>query len=224
MSGDFGAGLHQAVAEFRAFLVARPVRNWKRKDNVAGLEVLSATLPGLDMPLVGVLLALMRLPGARSLPHGNRCRRVGQAREPACRHQSTGQPGRGRSAARPGGGFVCRLSGSAHGLIQGAAAGCLLALIGAEVAEVVEAFQQEKRMTALLDFDDLLHGTRDLLTRSEVVRSALGARYRHVLVDEFQDTDPLQGEIFLRPAPRRPAGRGCRLAMDRLAAPRRRVS
>jgi exodeoxyribonuclease-5 len=98
---------------------------------------------------------------------------------------------------------ACR---EAHGLIQGAAAGCLLALIGAEVAEVVEAFQLEKRMAALLDFDDLLHGTRDLLTRSEDVRSALGARYRHVLVDEFQDTDPLQGEILWRLCGDPPAG------------------
>ena len=42
------------------------------------------------------------------------------------------------------------------------------------------------------------HDTRNLLTRSEEVRVALAARYRHVLVDEFQDTDLLQAEIFWR--------------------------
>src|SRR5262249_2364132 len=37
-----------------------------------------------------------------------------------------------------------------------------------------------------------------LLTHHEPVRQALARRYRHVLVDEFQDTDPLQTEILWR--------------------------
>lgn len=55
-----------------------------------------------------------------------------------------------------------------------------------------------KRNTALLDFDDLLHLARDLLTSNEAVRGALAHRYKHILVDEFQDTDPLQAEILWR--------------------------
>jgi exodeoxyribonuclease-5 len=53
-----------------------------------------------------------------------------------------------------------------------------------------------KRQAALLDFDDLLHHARDLLTRNPGVRQALACRYPRVLVDEFQDTDPLQAEIL----------------------------
>jgi exodeoxyribonuclease-5 len=48
-----------------------------------------------------------------------------------------------------------------------------------------------------LDFDDLLYRT-DLLARHEPVRQALAERFRYVLVDEFQDTDPLQIEILWR--------------------------
>jgi exodeoxyribonuclease-5 len=53
-----------------------------------------------------------------------------------------------------------------------------------------------KRQAALLDFDDLLHHARDLLARDSGVRQALARRYPRVLVDEFQDTDPLQAEIL----------------------------
>lgn len=53
-----------------------------------------------------------------------------------------------------------------------------------------------KRQAALLDFDDLLHHARDLLVRDPGVRRALARRYPRVLVDEFQDTDPLQAEIL----------------------------
>lgn len=53
-----------------------------------------------------------------------------------------------------------------------------------------------KRAAALLDFDDLIYTARELLTKNEEVRQALAKRFRHVLVDEFQDTDPLQIDIL----------------------------
>jgi len=58
------------------------------------------------------------------------------------------------------------------------------------------SFRTFKRQSALLDFDDLLYFARDLLRTHPAVRAALAERYRHVLVDEFQDTDPLQCEIL----------------------------
>ncbi len=45
-------------------------------------------------------------------------------------------------------------------------------------------------------FDGLLRLTRDLLARHPEIRRALSSRYRTILVDEFQDTDPLQYEIL----------------------------
>lgn len=61
-----------------------------------------------------------------------------------------------------------------------------------------ELYRDYKRQAALLDFDDLLHHARDLLKANEPVRRALAARYPRILVDEFQDTDPLQAEILWR--------------------------
>ena len=66
------------------------------------------------------------------------------------------------------------------------------------VEPVLTRFREHKRAAALLDFDDLIFAARDLLRDHDEVRRALAKRFRHVLVDEFQDTDPLQTEIFWR--------------------------
>jgi ATP-dependent helicase/nuclease subunit A len=46
-------------------------------------------------------------------------------------------------------------------------------------------------------YADLLLATRDLLRDHPPVRRAFGERFTRLLVDEFQDTDPLQAEILL---------------------------
>jgi ATP-dependent helicase/nuclease subunit A len=47
----------------------------------------------------------------------------------------------------------------------------------------------------LIDFDGLLVRARDLLRDVPTVRAAFKRRYRMILVDEFQDTDPIQYDI-----------------------------
>lgn len=64
------------------------------------------------------------------------------------------------------------------------------------VRPLLADYQSYKRAAALLDFDDLVHAARDLLRNHDAVRAALGRRYLHIMVDEFQDTDPLQCEIL----------------------------
>ncbi len=73
----------------------------------------------------------------------------------------------------------------------------LAALLRDELAGAVERYEQAKRQLGKLDFHDLLIRTRDLLRSDGVVRSHLQRRYRHLFIDEFQDTDPLQAEILL---------------------------
>ena len=48
----------------------------------------------------------------------------------------------------------------------------------------------------MLTFHDLLMLTRDLLRDRPTVRASIQERYPILLVDEFQDTDPLQAEIL----------------------------
>ncbi len=86
----------------------------------------------------------------------------------------------------------------ACGALMTAAAGEALRRLFTVLGELTVAWRAYKRSAALLDFDDLLYTARDLLSNFEAVRSALAARFAQVLVDEFQDTDPLQIEILWR--------------------------
>ena len=75
-------------------------------------------------------------------------------------------------------------------------AGAALARFAGEFDGLRALYADYKRQAALLDFDDLLHHARGLLSRDPGVRQALARRYPRILVDEFQDTDPIQAEIL----------------------------
>mgnify|MGYP006424845503 CR=1 FL=1 len=68
----------------------------------------------------------------------------------------------------------------------------------AEMRTLLDRYAAYKTDAALMDFDDLLIGARDLLRDHPDVRDALARRYRVILVDEFQDTDPVQADILWR--------------------------
>ena len=72
----------------------------------------------------------------------------------------------------------------------------LAASLCRELAGIVEIYEDIKRTSGRLDFLDLLVLTRDLLKNNAAVRRELQERFSHLLVDEFQDTDPLQAEIL----------------------------
>ena len=66
-------------------------------------------------------------------------------------------------------------------------------------ARAAAAYYERDRMrTGMLTFQDLLRLTARMLRSRESARRELGAKYRYLLVDEFQDTDPLQAEIVFR--------------------------
>lgn len=63
---------------------------------------------------------------------------------------------------------------------------------------VFHEFPRIKRQKNALYFNDLLFGAREALNspRGKALREALREKYKAVLVDEFQDTDPVQYEIL----------------------------
>ncbi|MCH2115032.1 MAG: UvrD-helicase domain-containing protein [Pirellulales bacterium] len=79
-------------------------------------------------------------------------------------------------------------------LFDAASVGLELLGLVADVAGCHEAVKQERN---LLEFDDVLIRTLQLLEdpRYPSVRESLGASVRLLMVDEFQDTDPLQCSI-----------------------------
>ncbi|MFH1503021.1 MAG: UvrD-helicase domain-containing protein, partial [Candidatus Eisenbacteria bacterium] len=59
----------------------------------------------------------------------------------------------------------------------------------------LEEYERQKEAAGLLDFQDLLSKTRDLLKNDRPSRQYFKRSFDRILVDEFQDTDPLQCEI-----------------------------
>ena len=72
-------------------------------------------------------------------------------------------------------------------------AGRLCALL----APFARRFREDFARGGLVTFDGLLVRARDLLRDHPRIREELKARFKAVLVDEFQDSDPLQYEILL---------------------------
>ncbi|MFC1881808.1 ATP-dependent helicase [Thermodesulfobacteriota bacterium] len=65
-----------------------------------------------------------------------------------------------------------------------------------KVADIYEAYDREKSKKFLLDFDDLLVKSFRLLNENDEIREKYRGTFRHLLVDEYQDTNPLQNAIF----------------------------
>lgn len=59
------------------------------------------------------------------------------------------------------------------------------------------AFRPVYEKKSFISFDGLLVKCRNLLKNNIAVRSRLKKQFCYILIDEFQDTDPLQGEIIL---------------------------
>jgi ATP-dependent exoDNAse (exonuclease V) beta subunit len=58
-------------------------------------------------------------------------------------------------------------------------------------------YEIDRKKRGLADFDDLLFWARNLLRDSQPARDYFRRRFRAVLIDEFQDTDPVQAELAL---------------------------
>ena len=58
-----------------------------------------------------------------------------------------------------------------------------------------EAYESAKQAQGLLDFDDLLLRARNLLRDRADVRERVASGIRLLMVDEFQDTDPIQADV-----------------------------
>ena len=63
------------------------------------------------------------------------------------------------------------------------------------IGQVLALYGERKRRQQLLDFDDLLTTWLALLAQHEGVRRGLAEQFLHILVDEYQDTNAVQGQI-----------------------------
>ena len=61
--------------------------------------------------------------------------------------------------------------------------------------QLQSAYRRYKQSHGLLDFDDLLERTLELFEKDDDIRQQVAGRCKHVLVDEYQDTNALQAEL-----------------------------
>jgi len=83
------------------------------------------------------------------------------------------------------------------------AAGCrdararpVLVLLDELLGRFADAYAAAKRERSAVDFDDLELLTRDLFAASAAAANSYATRFERIMVDEFQDTNPLQLEIL----------------------------
>jgi len=65
------------------------------------------------------------------------------------------------------------------------------------IAEVYAQYQQRLLAANAMDFDDLLMVAVNLLEASDVVRTGYQQRFKHILVDEYQDTNRAQNRLVI---------------------------
>ncbi len=63
------------------------------------------------------------------------------------------------------------------------------------IGRILGLYQARKQEMGLMDFDDLLINWCRLLEEHDDLRRSLSGRFEHILVDEYQDTNHIQGVI-----------------------------
>ncbi len=96
-------------------------------------------------------------------------------------------------------GIIVDLYGKLEKMV-GLAAGDISFFVYELLPRVQRRLSARKRSLGLIDYDDMLLGVLDALKGKESggLIKALRKRWKFALVDEFQDTDPVQWEIFRR--------------------------
>jgi len=190
--------LRRSVAAFRAFVDGAPCREPGTDTIVAALEAMAAEMAAEPDASPAEVLHLLRMavPGVCATKAGafgayqfkGKWKNAAQAARTAAEADRLNDAATACYAA-------CR---DAHAALKSWAATRALQVIEPDCRAIVARFIAAKRAAARLDFDDLMLKTRDLLGHRGDVRDALARRFTCVLVDEFQDTDPLQVEILWR--------------------------
>jgi len=71
------------------------------------------------------------------------------------------------------------------------------ALVIRVLSDAVKQYDRLRAESGHLNYQDLLLGAACLLRDKPEVRRYFGARFTHLLVDEFQDTDPIQAQVMM---------------------------
>ena len=194
------SGFREAVDAFDAFVSGAECEEPETAEIAGRLRELAETVePCLPAQAPADLVSLLL-----TRPHPGLCTQAGAFRK----YQKKGKwraAAKGAGFSQADGDRLNDLASTHHTrsceawtALQQAVGSRVLAAMIPLVRPVMDRYRDYKRSAALLDFDDLIYAARDLLRDHDDVRRALAERFTRLLVDEFQDTDPLQTEIFWR--------------------------
>ena len=65
-----------------------------------------------------------------------------------------------------------------------------------EISPIIKNYLEYKNKHKYLDFDDILLSVSETLTKNPNIRKVIAKLYDHILIDEMQDTNPLQYELL----------------------------
>ncbi len=63
------------------------------------------------------------------------------------------------------------------------------------IKDILESYEEYKKNSALLDFDDLLVRWRDTLKNNPELQNLVSSHFKYIMVDEYQDTNTIQADI-----------------------------
>ena len=62
--------------------------------------------------------------------------------------------------------------------------------------DIFPAYERERKSRGLLDFDDMVYECREMLMRDKEILKYWQNRFSHILLDEFQDINPVQYDVI----------------------------
>lgn len=65
-----------------------------------------------------------------------------------------------------------------------------------KIEVILKGYEQRKKERKYLDYDDILQVVANRMKIDEQARNLISSQYDHILVDEMQDTNPLQWELL----------------------------
>lgn len=65
-----------------------------------------------------------------------------------------------------------------------------------KIADVIRGYESKKRARHYLDYDDILDVVATVIKQDAAIRDYICQQYDHLLVDEMQDTNPLQWDLL----------------------------
>ncbi|MEA2450695.1 MAG: hypothetical protein QOG63_2627, partial [Thermoleophilaceae bacterium] len=171
--------------------IERPAEQGERERLSRALAAAGAALDGVEGKTV-----------AGALEKVGRCRDAldalpgGALGEPAAFEDFVIKPGRVRALQHDAVAELGEALADWLALCKGAKAYADYVLLKRLVAAYGRRYSEAKTDRSALDFEDLELGARDLLRADSGLRAELRGRFEQVMVDEFQDTNPLQNELL----------------------------